>query len=293
MVLPLPSPSRIYDCIIVGAGPAGIAAATQLKRTDFQVLLIEKESPGGMLRNAQAVENYLGFLKISGGELCKKFQKHLQKWKIPLLKEEVLTIKKRRLFLVQTESKTYTSRTVIVATGTKPKKFPLKKLSTHLSKKIIYELGPLLRLKSKNRIGIVGGGDLAFDYALHLKERIHEPLIFARHKFTCLPLLLKRSTERKILRFESVKLKSVERQGQKLILHSTKGNFEVDYVLVAIGRKPQMPRISPPHPKGLYWAGDVHNGPFRQAVIAAGDGLKAAMKVVKNAHDHRKRNRQG
>lgn len=284
MALPRLSQSKIYDCIIIGAGPAGLAAALQLKRAGFSILLIEKHRLGGFLRNAQEVENYLGFLKISGEELCKKLQRQLQKWKIPVLYKEVLSIQRnsqrKRHFLVHTISESYPAKTVIVATGTKPKKLSIKRLSEAVRKKILYELAPLLRLKSKKRIGIIGGGDLAFDYALHLREKHHKAVIFASHRISCLPLLLKRCKKRKLACFENTEIKEIKKQGDSLILASSQGNFAVDYVLVAIGRKPLSPPISHRRPQGLYYAGDVHNGIYRQANIAAGDGLKAAMKVI-------------
>lgn len=69
----------IYDCIIIGAGPAGLIASVQLKRDNFNVMLIEKNAIGGLLKNSNLVENYLGFPNgITGTELVKVFKNQLR-----------------------------------------------------------------------------------------------------------------------------------------------------------------------------------------------------------------------
>ena len=258
------SASTIYDCIVVGAGPAGLAASLQLKRTGLKILVFEKNHVGGLLTSAHQVENYLGFPKISGKELVRHFQKQMQTWKIPIKKDEVTEVKKKGDRWLIRAGKTYFSKSVILATGTTAKKlpatFPLK-----TTQKIHYDLQNLLHEKTPQIIGIIGGGDLAFDYALHLHEKGHKPIIFVRDKVTCLPLLLKRAGQKKI-------------PIRKLALFQE--NKQVNSVLVAIGREPCPPKLSSVRARGLFWAGDVCNGPLRQTAIATGDGIQVAMKVT-------------
>ena len=69
----------MYDVVVIGGGPAGIAASIYLKRADFEVILFEKDEIGGLLLNAYLVENYPGFPSgISGKNLCKIFNNHLK-----------------------------------------------------------------------------------------------------------------------------------------------------------------------------------------------------------------------
>lgn len=271
----------IYDCIIIGGGPAGIAASIQLKRTGWNILLLEKSSLGGLLVNAHQVENYLGHLKISGKALARLFQKQVKIWKIPCRREEVKAVIKRGIFEVSTSKNSYHGKTVLIATGTIAKKWPLP-IPHILQKKVFTDWSSLeskLQKKPHARIGIIGGGDLAFDFALHMKALGAFPLIFVRNKPTCLALLFKRSIEQGIQIFENTKINNVEEQGKNLLLYSAKQYFETDLILVAIGREPTLPEIHSKKTPGLYFAGDVQNGLHRQAGIAAGDGLKAAMKI--------------
>ncbi len=271
----------IYDCIVIGGGPAGIAAGVQLKRTGWNVLLLEKSVPGGLLKSAHQVENYLGHLKISGEALANLFKKQLKAWKIPCYRENVQTVKKKNGFEVKTLKNFYHAKTTLIATGTVPKKWPLA-IPNSIQKKVFTDWNSLEKTLQKNphsRIGIIGGGDLAFDFALHVKKLGGTPLIFVRNKSTCLDILLKRSLKRGLLIFENTKISKLGKQGETMILYSTKENFKVDFVLVAIGREPKFPKIPSRKTPGLYLAGDVQNGHCRQAGIAAGDGLKAAMKI--------------
>ncbi len=75
---------------IIGAGPAGIAAAIQLKRQSVPFTIFEQNEVGGLLRNANWIENYPGFPKgISGLNLIEQFQKHLNQWQIQVKTESV------------------------------------------------------------------------------------------------------------------------------------------------------------------------------------------------------------
>ena len=112
---------------IIGAGPAGISAAIQLKRHGIDPLLLEKGNVGGLLRNAWSVENYPGFPEgISGQELVRLFEEQLKKTNVRTVFEEVLSLDmKNGTFLLETPSRTFSSEKVVLATGTKPKEFPL------------------------------------------------------------------------------------------------------------------------------------------------------------------------
>ena len=86
---------NIYDVAIVGAGPAGITAAIYIKRANLNCCIIEKEMPGGELNKTSTVENYPGFVKITGPDLAEHFTEQLDSLKIKQIFSEVLkTIKK-------------------------------------------------------------------------------------------------------------------------------------------------------------------------------------------------------
>ena len=98
----------IYDCIIIGAGPAGIVAAIQLKRSGRNVILFEKEKVGGLLRNANLIENYVGVGSgMIGNDLIEVFKKQLEEQNICVVKEEVIDIKKEDVFEIKTNQNVY------------------------------------------------------------------------------------------------------------------------------------------------------------------------------------------
>ena len=74
----------MYDCIIIGLGPAGINASIYAKRSNLNTLVIEKNMPGGTLHNIKEIDNYLGYEHITGSELAKQFYKQFKEQKIKL-----------------------------------------------------------------------------------------------------------------------------------------------------------------------------------------------------------------
>ena len=116
----------IYDTIIIGAGPAGLTAGIYAMRGKLKALCIEKENAGGRIAEAGIVENYPGFEEIRGYELAEKFKTHAEKFKLPIIYDEVIKIEtKDRPFKVITKNAEYLTKTIVIATGTKPKKLGL------------------------------------------------------------------------------------------------------------------------------------------------------------------------
>jgi len=283
---------------IVGAGPAGIAAATYLKRASLEPLVLERGEPGGLLRNANLVENYPGFSQgIGGEELAARFAEHLTHLGIATRREEVkLLARNSRGFRIRTDVDEHASRAVIVATGTTPKYPKIRGISSLTGGKVFSEIAstPLEKAR-KSRIFVLGGGDAAFDYAMNLEARGNEVSILTRSKPRCLPLLLERATRNKIDIRVGVRIDRVEETEDGLMIQCRSGGKSVtiscDFILVAYGRSPNLGFVetglrkrigipkNPPETSvpGLFLAGDVIRGQNRQAGIAIGDGILAAM----------------
>ena len=283
---------------VIGAGPAGISAALQLVRYEIEPILFEKESVGGLLKNAHLVENYPGFVEgTSGPKLVALFQKQLERAKVQILFEEVKVLDfKKGSFVLRTNSHEFLFKVVVVATGTKARRFSLA-LPQKAKNKVFYEVYPLLK-KSCKSIFIVGGGDAAFDYALNLAEKGNEVTILNRStKVKCLPLLYKRAEECKRINYqEKAEITKIDvSQSGKLLLKGIQNckewQEETHYLLLAIGREPNLHFLSPfikdnlesLKKRGLlYLVGDVKNERFRQLGICVGDGIKAAMKIAQH-----------
>lgn len=285
---------KVYDVIIIGAGPAGIAAAIQLKRYGINFLLLEKGSIGGLLKNASLVENYPGFPKgITGLKLINLFKKHLSELGIEIKEENVLELDyKNKTYSVQTDKNIYLSKYLIIASGTKPKKFEAKCSSTV---KIYYDVYKLFNLKKKE-IAIIGGSDAAFDYAVSLSKNGNNISILHRSsKPVCIPVLLNKVLLKKnISYFCNLKIENVHKEKNKiLVVCNNEKIFEVDYLIAAIGREPQvdfikkekMKKLRQVTDKTLFFIGDVKNKIFRQATISIGAGIQTAMKISKKLNN--------
>jgi thioredoxin reductase (NADPH) len=299
-------PLRTPQPAVIGCGPAGIAAAVQLKRFGLDPLVFEKDLPGGLLKNANLVENYPGFPQgISGLDLVRRMAGQLDRVGVDLIHQEVtcLDCGTKAPFEIRTPAAIYSASHVIAATGTRPRPFLSFALPPEVQDRVFYEVYPLLQ-KTVRQVVIIGAGDAAFDYALNLAGRGSQVTILNRtRQVRCLPLLWERAcASDKIRYFDSTPLQgiSLDRPGGPLLVRcGAEGHtwdLMADYLLLAIGREPEMScfsenllrqRASLESAGLLFFAGDVHNGLFRQTAIAAGDGLRAAMHICQS-YDHDK-----
>jgi thioredoxin reductase (NADPH) len=183
-----------YDVIIIGAGISGIASAIYLKRYNLNVLVIEKEYPGGQLNKISKIENYPGFQEISGMDLAMNLYNQLKYLEIPIYFSNVLNISiKNNKKIVETTNEIFESSYLVLATGRKPRKLGLEEEETLLGKGISYCAtcdGPLFKEKE---VCVVGGGDSAIQEALYLSELCKKVMIIHRRDhFTTTPDKIKR-----------------------------------------------------------------------------------------------------
>lgn len=274
------------DVAVIGAGPAGIAASIYLKRTGFDVNLFEKNKIGGLLLNAHLVENYPGFPdRIKGEKLCSFFEKHLKKWNIDPIQKEVNKISYNgENFILRFDDKKHDYKSIIVATGTDHKELDIPIQKGLVGNKIFYEIKDLLNnVKPGDTCCIIGSGDAAFDYSLNLAERNCKVNIFFRSKKPrCLPLLEERVKKSNCVElFPGKEPKKIILEKEKPVLIMEDIEKKSDYIIIACGRKPNDTLLTEDFKKsnipGLYVAGDVRTGRFRQAGIAIGEGIHVAM----------------
>lgn len=288
--------------IIVGAGPAGIAAAIQLQRCGIGFVLFEKHEPGGLLRNAHWVENYPGFPDgISGPDLVGRMITHAHRLGVRITQEKILHIELSVAddrYHVVSDRRNYSATHVIIASGTAPVRLPDEVPAPGSDGRIFYEIADLpdsIRLDKSAKIAIIGAGDAAFDYALNLAE-MHSVTIFSRADATrCLPLLERRARNcSSISRSARTVLKRIHPEGTGLKLEllpagAGAGNrsfsAHFDCLIAAIGRTPVLDFLGRPVSEApdskIYFIGDVKNGIVRQTAIAVGDGVHAAMDIAR------------
>jgi thioredoxin reductase (NADPH) len=286
--------------LIVGAGPAGLSAAIQLQRYGAPYVLIEKSEPAGLLRNANLVENYLGFPGgIPGPELVDRFQRQAAAVGVQVTQAEVIRLAWTGSgFKAETTGREYTAPRALIATGTRALSLPGLDLPPEAAGRVVTEVVGLLE-RADLRIAIVGAGDLAFDYALNLSRRSQVVILNRGEQRSCLPLLWERVRAAPEIeyRFNAPLQQGLpgKQGGLELVVGQARdyARLVVDYLLLAVGREPQLDYVDPAllriaaelEQQGwLYWAGDVHNGIFRQTAIAAGEGLFAAMRIWRHTH---------
>ncbi len=292
---------KTEKAIIIGAGPAGIAAAIQLKRQGINPVVFEKSEIGGLLRNANLVENYPGFPGgISGGHLVSLFKKQLRAQLLEIISEEVTSLDfEDGIFHVETPKRVCYSRTVLVASGTKAREFTDTRIPESVTARVFYEICPVVEATGK-KVVIVGAGDAAFDYALNLGKRNKVTILNRGKAVRCLPLLWERVMRSGGIEYREhtriVNITGDSPEGLLLECISPEGTSRLvaDYLIFAIGRNPQLDFLSEKlkeetqelENRGLlYFVGDVRNRTFRQTAIAIGEGIMAAMRMSKKLQE--------
>ncbi|MFH1861360.1 MAG: NAD(P)/FAD-dependent oxidoreductase [bacterium] len=284
----------MVTCItIIGAGPAGIAAAIQLQRYGLHPLLLERDQVGGLLRNAHWVENYPGFPHgISGPDLATLFALQLAGFGIQAHHEEVQILEfNSGVFHIVTDQRRLESQYVVIASGTKPKLWTDLAVEDSVRERIFCEVFPLLDVSDK-RVAIIGASDAAFDYALNLAHKNRVFILNRSTEVRCLPLLWERVVRDENVAYQpEVSVTAVENRDSGLRLRCSSqlnSELDVDYLLIAIGREPNLDYVSENlrlrwdeliRAKRLYRIGDADNGSFRQTAICVGDGVRAAMEI--------------
>ncbi len=277
--------NKIISVIIIGAGPAGIACAIQLKRYNIDFIVLEKDEIGGLLRNANLVENYIGFPNgISGENLVRLMNKQFQNCDINIKYESVNSVNYNNNFVIETNKTRYTSKYLVIATGTKPFIPEAPIIHDNIKEKVFFEVYELRQIKNKT-ITIIGAGDCAFDYALNLCEFNQVTLLNRNTRIKALSILQERSTLSNNIQYldktSILKIKSVN--NHILLFCNNSKRLTTNYLLIAIGREPNLDFIDRDLLKNpnIFQIGDVKNGQFRQTSIAVGDGTYTAMEISK------------
>lgn len=173
--------NKVFDCLIIGAGPSGIGAAIELKNKGFDVILIEKSMPGGKINIAPRVDNYPGFKEIPGPDLAMEFYNRILNNNINFVGDEIISLdKKGDLFESVGKVGTYLSKTVYIATGTTERKIGLPKEDELFGHGLSYCAVCDGHFFKGQDVLLIGGGNTALKEAIYLAPLVKKLYLIHR-----------------------------------------------------------------------------------------------------------------
>lgn len=293
---------RIYDLIIIGAGPAGITAAVYAARKKIDTLVVTKDI-GGQAAWSGDIQNYTGYQFISGPELAEKFEEHMRKFNFNIRENEEVKklVAKQNNFLVKTDKNSYQAKAVIVASGKKSRELGVSGEKEFKNKGLVYCATCDAPLFSEDDVAVIGGGNSALDATLQLmKIANHVYIINIADHLTGDEIMqekIKKSKKVSILNNSQV----IEILGDnfvsaiKIEKDKKEETLAVQGIFVEIGLIPnsdfavdlnktkigeiKVNNKNETNIPGIFAAGDVTDVFEKQIIIAAGEGAKATLSV--------------
>ena len=295
----------IYDLIIIGAGPAGLTAAIYGGRAKLDLLLLEREFPGGQAAKTDELVNYPGFgLGSSGGQVMQQLLKHAKEFGARLKIDEVaeLNLSSNIKTVMTQKDQVYQSRSVIVASGMRPNRLNIPGELEFSNRGVSYCATCDGALFSDKKVIVVGSGDSAISNALYLTRFADSVSIVVRHeegKIFSNRLNAERALNHPQINWlwesELAEIKGEDRVERVLVKNLVNGNIYQEAaggVFIFAGSSPQTSFLQgqvelddkgfiitdeemETSVPGIYAAGDIRKKYLRQVVTATNDGAVA------------------
>ena len=301
--------SKVYDLIIIGAGPAGMTAGVYAARKKLKTLIIAKDI-GGQASWSSDIENYLGFSMITGPDLVKKFEDHLEEFKddvelrLSISGVTKISKKAKNFSVVMGDGKKEEAKAIIIAGGKVPRDLGVKGEKEFLNKGVAYCAwcdGPLFKGKD---VAIIGGGNSALDAALNISKLVKQIFIVnLTPELTGDPVMIDKVKALPHIRIMN-DMEVVEIEGERLVekirIKSRDGGLQKDLpvsgVFIEVGSLPAteyldgrvklnkdneivIDEYNSTTQEGIYAAGDITTVVEKQIITAAGEGAKAAIQA--------------
>jgi thioredoxin-disulfide reductase len=294
----------MLDCVIIGAGPAGMAAAIYMARQKLNFVIISK-TVGGQTLLSWEVGNYLGFQLLPGADLVKEFKKHMADYNIKIQEgEEVKSVEKAEQgFKVKSDKAEYETLTVLVATGEKHRKLNVSGEDEYYGKGVTYCATCDAPLFGNKDVAVIGGGNSAMESALFASKYSNKIYILnIESDLKGDDLLIDRvKKEKKIEIIPNVKTTEIIGgkfvTGLKYEQADEAKELPVNGVFIEIGLIPVsgfidiikkdkwnqiiVDKDNATDVKGIWAAGDVTDVTEKQIAVAVGEGAKASLKIIK------------
>ena len=296
----------IYDVIVLGAGPAGLAAGIYGKRAGFNILVLDTSSlSGGQILNTYEIDNYPGFPGVSGTQLADAMKNHCEKLGVEFARGKVSSIiDKGETKELITKKQNFEAKTVIIATGASNRKLGCPGEEDLSGLGVSYCAtcdGAFFKDKT---VAVVGGGDVALEDAIYLSRFCTKVyLIHRRDEFRGAKVLQDKvnSIDNIEIIYDTV-VNSIEGTAsvESINIHNNKTeesrDLKVDGIFIAVGTVPNTGFLSDlvavdskgyivadetckTSREGIYAAGDVRTKQLRQVITATADGANAITSI--------------
>ncbi|HEA65475.1 MAG TPA: thioredoxin-disulfide reductase [Desulfobacterales bacterium] len=302
-----------FDLVIIGGGPAGLAAGLYAARARLKVVLLEKAAPGGQVLITDWIENYPGFPEgLSGFDLVQKLTEQVKKVDLKIIIDEVRFIDfSNRIKKIQLSDRSISTHTVIIATGATPKRLGVPGEEKFLGRGVSFCGtcdGPFFK---EQVVAAVGGGDTAVKESVFLTKfakKVYQ--IHRRDQLRAETILQERAFANDKIEFiwDSVVSKISGSTGvEKITVRNVKTNetreLAVDGCFIWVGINPNTEFLGDEvkldsfgfvivdtnmetSVPGVFAAGDVRTTPLRQVVTAVGDAAIAAFSAQHYIESH-------
>ncbi|WP_050616396.1 thioredoxin-disulfide reductase [Bacillus testis] len=297
------SEEKIYDVVIIGAGPAGMTAAVYTSRANLSTLMIERGVPGGQMANTEEVENYPGYESILGPELSTKMFDHAKKFGAEYAYGDVKGIIDHKEYKeIDCGSKQYKARAVIITAGAQYKKIGVPGEKELGGRGVSYcAVCDGAFFKNKELV-VVGGGDSAVEEGVYLTRFASKvTIVHRRDQLRAQKILQDRAfANEKVDFIWNHTIKEIHEKDGKVgsvtLVSTVTGEeqeFKTDGVFIYIGMQPLTGPFESlgitnengyivtnegmeTRVEGVFAAGDIREKTLRQIVTATGDGSIAA-----------------
>lgn len=298
---------KMVDIIIIGAGPSGMMAAIYAKKASKEVMILDKNTPGGRLRTTYQIDNYLGFGRVNAKELVQKMINHIKDSDIQVTNGLVDKIEKQgNQFLVHAKDDVYLSKAVIIATGTNPMPLGIENEELFSAKGVSYcAVCDGLFFEGEDVV-MIGGGDSALEESLYLVEIAKSvTIVHEMDHFTASESIIQKALahDRIKTRLNTSAMKFQGDDYLKSVLVKNTKNGEEESIacsgaFIYVGNKADTSFLSSfikidhtgyikvnqemqTQIPGVFACGDVTKKDYRFIVTAISDGAIAALSTVK------------
>jgi thioredoxin reductase (NADPH) len=298
-----------WDVVIVGAGPAGMAAALYTGRAKLRTLLLDRSGVGGgQLMNTELIEDYPAIKTITGSQMARDMEEQIKEFEVEVTYGEVVGVEARgnRRVVKLEDGTEHVGKTVIVTTGGLPRKLGVKGEEEFAGRGVSYCAICDGAFFKNQVLAVIGGGDSAVEEATFLTrygERVY--IIHRRDEWRAQKLLQERALANpKIVPIWNAMVEEIGGQNKvqwlrlKDLKTGTESKLEVGGVFIYVGFMPNSGIFGPEFPKddsgflitddkmetpipGIYVAGDVRSQYVRQISNAVGDATTAAVAATR------------